>query len=112
MKKVICLILILMFTIIFLCISFAATQDITDPPVPGTGDTTTTDIYDTPPPLSPPTPTPAPEGFNVDNENVPASGELVKTGGIPAELFYAAGGLCIIAAFVISRKKSKESTNS
>lgn len=41
-------------------------------------------------------------------EEVPAApAKLPKTGGIPAEAFYVAGALIIVAALVLSRVKTK-----
>jgi hypothetical protein len=44
----------------------------------------------------------------LDDESV-ARG-LPKTGGIPAEAFYAAGAILIVAALIVSRKKVKTDT--
>lgn len=103
MKKTFCILLILMFAILFSAIGFA---DTIDPNAPGEAQTVSEDMYpvitETPPP-----PPPTPTAFDFPNSNVPASGELAQTGGIPAGAFYAVGGFCIILAFIISRKKGK-----
>lgn len=90
-----------MFTVIFAVISFAATEDMPSAQAPGLGSTVTTTEY---------TPTPSPQSMDIDNGNVPAAGDLVSTGGVPAFVFYGAGGLCIAAALIIPRKKTKESS--
>ena len=44
----------------------------------------------------------------VDEEEIPGGpGTLPKTGGIPAEAFYAAGLLLVVAGLIISMKKAK-----
>jgi len=43
----------------------------------------------------------------VGEQTVPAGSSLPKTGGIPAELFYAAGGMFIVAALVLTFAKKK-----
>lgn len=86
MRKLICLLLIIIFTVIFTTLAFAEGKNVN------------AKMY-------------VPESFDIKNQNVPQSGELVQTGGIPAGLFYGAGGLCIVGALVISRKKSTDSAN-
>ncbi|MGI6669084.1 MAG: LPXTG cell wall anchor domain-containing protein [Acetivibrionales bacterium] len=44
------------------------------------------------------------EVTEIEEEEIPR--DLPKTGGIPAEAFYAVGGLFVIAALVLSRKKA------
>lgn len=101
MKKLICVFLILMFTVIFSITAFAAQEDIPEQPIPETGDTTTVDVYED---------EEVPQSADIVDANVPAAAELVQTGGIPAELFYAGGGLCIVGALFMSKKKTKDAT--
>jgi len=128
LKKFTCLLMAVLFTIAFATIAFAATGDTTDIPdatAPGSADTTTGDTYAT----ATPAPTPpveditdddTPQGadtgktgdtdtIDFEEEPTPQSATLAKTGGIPAEAFYAIGALCIVAALILSRKKSGES---
>lgn len=42
----------------------------------------------------------------IDEETIPQGSSLPKTGGIPAEAFYIGGGLLIVAAVVLARKKA------
>ena len=102
MKKSLFLVLILMFTLIFTVIGFAATDtvDVPDANAPGAAPDTTTDMYPTEDFQDGDTPEGSPiEAF--EEEIVP----LATTGGIPAEIFYVAGGLCILLAIVVSKKK-------
>lgn len=109
MKKVLSLILALSLVMILGTVSFAeGNTDITDPGVPGAPavnvDTAT---YDEPVTII----DEGAAGGSVDggnlNEAVPGGEALPKTGGIPAETFYAAGALIVLAALIISRKKVK-----
>lgn len=125
MKKFTCLLMAVIFTIAFATIAFAAAGDTTDIPdaaAPGSADTTTGDTYGTPtpPPTENITDDDTPQSANTgktgdtdtidfEEELTPQSATLAKTGGIPAEAFYAIGALCIVAALLLSRKKSGES---
>lgn len=83
MKKIVYLLLILIFTLMLSSIALAAPEDVD------------TAMYGS-------------EVMEIDEGNIPLSGELVQTGGIPSGIFYAAGGLCIVTALSLSRKKSKQ----
>lgn len=113
MKKILCFILILSLVMIFGSASFAATggTDIPNNGVPGGAITTETDAY------TAELPNENIAGGSVDttkggalNEVVPGGGVLPKTGGIPAETFYAAGALIVLVALILSRKKVKTSS--
>ena len=115
MKKVLCLILALSVVMILGTVSFAAgNTNITDPAVPGAPavnvDTATYDepvinIIDE---QNAGASTDTSKGGSDLNEAVPGGdAALPKTGGIPAETFYVAGALIVLAALIISRKKVK-----
>ncbi len=44
---------------------------------------------------------------DIGEEEVPKAGSLPDTGGIPAEVFYAAGGLLIVAALILTFARKK-----
>jgi len=46
------------------------------------------------------------EVIDITEEEIPKGDVLPQTGGIPAEVFYAAGALLIMAALVLSVKKA------
>ena len=46
------------------------------------------------------------------DEAVPSGSSLPRTGGVPAEAFYAVGALLIVGALVISKKKPKPASKS
>ena len=111
MKKVLCLILTLSLVMLLGTVSFAATgsTDITEP-VPGAP------VIDVNAATYVELPNETNAGGSVNgstdgsglNEAVPGGdAALPKTGGIPAETFYAAGALIVLAALIISRKKVK-----
>ncbi|MGE5613688.1 MAG: LPXTG cell wall anchor domain-containing protein [Bacillota bacterium] len=110
MKKLIGLLLV--FAMIFIAgsVCFAEPEDdanIPDTEVPGAPlENVDTATYDEPP-------------VEIEEEGVPGGEpdtsaevteikeeELPKTGGVPAEAFYAVGGLFVVAALVLSRKKA------
>ena len=105
MKKKICLLLALLFTLLFTLSAFAATDDINDPLLSTGSGTVTDDQYgeieeefedeDTPE---------APPVIEITDEVLP------QTGGIPAEAFYIIGGLCIVSAILLLVRKEKPST--
>ena len=109
LKKALCLLLALTLTVIFTFASFAAIEDITDDATaPGSALTSTGDMYDEDPPYSPPDGGEEEGEVEIQDLALPASGELEKTGGFPAFVFYIAGGICILAAiFIATRKTSK-----
>ena len=45
-------------------------------------------------------------------EAIPQGSSLPKTGGIPAEAFYAVGAILIVGALIISKKKTKPASKS
>lgn len=102
MKKFFGLFFVLICTVIFTAFSFADTENMPSANAPGMGKTVTSAEYT-------PTPTPTSQTVTINDGNSPASGNLVKTGGIPASFFYGAGGLCIVAALIIPKRKTKES---
>lgn len=111
-KKIISLMLALSLLFMVGSFSFAQTDDIevSDPMVPGapaqsvTGDMYDEEIEDDG----------VPGGasdtsvrlIEIEDEEPPKADALPQTGGIPAGTFYAAGALLIIAALIISVKKS------
>lgn len=124
MKRIICLVLALIFTIAFSSMAFAAGEDIVDENNPAAAPQNVQDemygedAFEIPD-------EPIPEGggdevgvevektasvdqATIEDADTPASGELVQTGGVPAYLFYAAGGVCILAAVILATRKSKE----
>ncbi len=112
MKKTISLILVL--SLVFLIGSFTfATADtdieVTDPALPGspvqtvTGDMYDEEIEDDDLPGGSDS---SANVIDIVDEEPPKAEALPKTGGIPAETFYAAGALLIVAALVISFRKS------
>lgn len=115
MKRFICSILTLTLLMIIGSVSFAATGDVTipDPQVPGaptvnstTYNEQTTVIIDEDTPGG--SVKEATSNSVEIKEEVPAApAKLPKTGGIPAEAFYVAGALIIVAALVLSRVKTK-----
>lgn len=121
MKKAICLLMTLIFTFLFAFMSFAENEVIVDDPTaPGSGQTVIQDMYDEEVPQSPPEDSNDSNDSgdlsvlevtveNIEDSTVPASGELVQTGGIPAYVFYVIGGVCIVAAIVLATRKGKES---
>lgn len=42
---------------------------------------------------------------DIQESEVPASGKLVQTGGIPAYIFFIAGGACILVAVLLALRK-------
>ncbi len=104
MKKLICLLLAIIFTFVFATMAMA-TDDIDDPLAAQSPDTVTTTQYD--------------EIDEFDDDSIPESGSpeieipdevLPQTGGIPAEVFYVVGGICILGAVLLLGRKSKPST--
>lgn len=99
MKKIISLLLAFILVIMAATVSFAAQEDTTipDPGAPGSpARNVDTITYD------------EPDIEIIDSESIPAgssSTSLPKTGGIPAEVFYAAGALIVLAGLVLSIRK-------
>ncbi len=111
MKKIISLILALSLVFMIGSFSFAGTDtDITDPSVPGapaqnvTDDMYVEEIDDNGVPGG--TSDSSTDVIDIKDEEPPKSEALPKTGGIPAEIFYAAGALLIVVALIISLRKS------
>lgn len=105
MKKLMCLILALIFTVLLATMAMATTEEVDDPLVPQSSNTVTTTQYD--------------EINEFDDDPVPESGPpeteitddiLPQTGGIPAEVFYVLGGILILSAVLLLSKKNKPST--
>jgi len=45
------------------------------------------------------------------DDEIPISGQVLpQTGGFPAFVFYIAGGVCILAAIVLTTRTSKENS--
>lgn len=69
-------------------------------------------------PQSPDTVTDAQYGEIIEDDETPESGspeveildeKLPQTGGVPAEVFYVLGGICILSAVLLLSKKNKPS---
>ncbi|NLK86638.1 MAG: LPXTG cell wall anchor domain-containing protein [Clostridiaceae bacterium] len=110
MKKLFCLILTLIMVLTIGSISFADSdlETIDDNEVPeavrnvdtATYDPEITEIEKSDPEVSP--------GLvDIDEEEVPLAPALPNTGGIPAEAFYVAGALFVLAALILALKKNK-----
>lgn len=115
MKKVLCLILALSVVMLLGAVSFAAgTATVPDSAIPG-GQTVDLLTYAKTPVVIPDEQnaggkTNGTTDGSISNEAVPGGdAALPKTGGIPAETFYVAGALIVLAAFIVSRKKVKAS---
>lgn len=94
MKKVAILVLVAIFTIMLAIPSLAA-------PDLGAGVTTTANQYDK-------SNTNSNKDSSLTNfEETAVPKALPKTGGIPAAAFYVVGGICIVSALLLSRKKAK-----
>lgn len=104
MKRILSLLLALTLVIMIGSVSFAAGDGtkITDPEVPGAPVENVNAATYVEPDEAIPT---APVNESVTDEVVPKGDALPKTGGIPAEAFYAAGALFVVAALIISKKK-------
>lgn len=114
MKKLVSLVLIFSIIMIIGSICFAAPEDtnIPDPEVPGaTPENVDSATYEEPPieitdgdvpggPLKT-----SADVTQIEEEEIPK--DLPKTGGIPSEAFYGVGGLFVVAALVLSRKRAK-----
>lgn len=119
MKKITCLVLALIFTLALPTLAFAAGEDIIDENNPVSAPQNVQDEmygedeFDI---LDEPIPEAGVEGkqavteheVTIEDADTPASAQLVQTGGVPAYLFYAAGGVCILAAIILATRKSKE----
>jgi len=105
MKRISFLSLVLLYSLLFTTIVLATTDNIDDPLAPLSPETVTNRQYeefDEPQiPQSPP---------DADEEYY---GKLPQTGGIPAEVFYIAGGICVLsgALLLTGKSKSKVSNN-
>ena len=107
-KNLLFLIMILVFTFSITCISFAAPEDttVTDPNANPNPEIVTDIQYksfeeETVPGGS--SATSGTESVILPEEDIP----LAPTGGVPAEIFYAAGALCVVTGIIISKRKIK-----
>ncbi len=102
MKKLICLLVALVLTFLLTTMALAATDDIDDPLVPQSPATVTAtqygEIFE-----EDPIPESGPPDIEIPDEALP------QTGGIPVEVFYVAGGICILSAVLLIGRKSKPS---
>lgn len=104
MKKMLCLILALLFTFLFTLSAFAATNDIDDSLL-STGAGVVDEQYGN-------------KEEKFDDDDVPEAPPIIEikdealpqTGGIPAEAFYIIGGICIISAILLLVRKERPST--
>ena len=103
MKKILCLLLALLFTLMFTTVVFAATGD-NNPLLPTSPDTVTKTQYGEKTYES---------EFETDfiteisEDEIPQA--LPQTGGIPSEVYYIIGGVCIISAILLLTRKSNPS---
>jgi len=112
MKKILSLILVLIFAFTIAATAYAANDDgtdIPDPQVPAAPpenvlDNTYEELEDEETPAS--TPETSFETIDIGDEEPPKADALPETGGIPAEVFYAIGALFIVAALILFRKKA------
>lgn len=104
MKRALFLSLILLFLLLFTTMVLATTDnDIEDPLAPLSPDIVTNEQYkEFDDPLIPQSPP------DVEEQS---PGKLPQTGGIPAEVFYITGGICILSAILLSTGKSKSSVS-
>lgn len=108
MKKPVSLVLVFLFILVVGGICFAA-PTVPDEAVPGSPVTVDSATYgETPVDIMD-------EGVAGDGsdtsmeiiEDEEVAKDLPKTGGVPSEAFYGVGGLFVVAALVLSRKKAK-----
>lgn len=111
MKKLMSLILVLIFAFTIGTIAYAAEGDIdiTEPKVPAAPvenvlDDTYEDLQDED--IAAGDPDTSFETVDIGEEEPPKADALPDTGGIPAEVFYAIGALFIVAALILFRKKA------
>lgn len=111
MSKLISFLLVLMLVFMTGTAVYAAQDgiDIDDPPVPAAPaenvlDMTYRELHDEAVPTG--DADSSPEIINIAEEEIPKADVLPKTGGIPAEVFYVAGALFIMAALILSVKKA------
>lgn len=111
MKKLISLILVLIFAFTIGTIAYAANDgtDISDPEVPAAPaenvlDNTYEDLEDED--IAAGDPDTSFETLDIEDEEPPKADVLPATGGIPAEVFYAIGALLIVVALILFRKKA------
>lgn len=104
MKKTLCLILALLFTFLFTTMVFAATDDIEDPLTPLSSDIVTDEQYEEIEEELTPEAAPV---IDISDQAVPEA--LPQTGGIPAEVFYIVGGICILSAILLLTRTNKSS---
>jgi LPXTG-motif cell wall-anchored protein len=113
MKKLIGLVLVFSIVFIIGSVCFAAPEDTTipDPEVPGelpenvdlaTYEEPEVEIQEESVPAG--LPDTSSDVVKIEEEEIPKA--LPKTGGIPSEAFYGIGGLFVVAALVLSRKKA------
>jgi LPXTG-motif cell wall-anchored protein len=106
-KRALCLLLALLFTFTFTTMVFAADEKIDDPLLPTSPDIVIEEQYGNIQEFEDdPTPETAPV-VDILEEELPEA--LPQTGGIPAEVFYIIGGICIISAVLLLSRKSKPS---
>jgi LPXTG-motif cell wall-anchored protein len=103
-KKALCPLLALLFTLMFATVVFAATDN-NDPLLSTSPDTVINAQYgEKTDEIDPET------DFTMEimEEEIPQA--LPQTGGVPAEVFYIIGGICIISAILLLSRKSNTST--
>jgi LPXTG-motif cell wall-anchored protein len=111
MKRLISLILIMVFAFAIGTVVYAANDDtdITDSEVPGAPaenvlDNTYEDLEDED--IAAGDPDTSFETVDIEEEEPPKADALPATGGIPAQVFYVIGALFIMAALILFRKKA------
>lgn len=122
LKRLVCLVFALIFALAFTTVALAAGEDIIDQANPGAApQNVQNEMYGEDEIVIPDESIPegsaegaqsmqlTAAGITIEDAVTPASGELVQTGGVPAYVFYIAGGICILAAIVLATRKGKES---
>lgn len=114
MKKVVCLLLSVLLIFVMSVSIFAENKntEINDEQTPGAGLTVESLTYDEPDTIiieneEIPEGTISPGVVEINEQEIPLAPALPDTGGIPAEAFYVAGALIVVAALTLLVKKDK-----
>jgi len=108
MKKFLVLFTVLALVFALATVSYATQPEIEEEQTPASAvyDEPELEVEDEGTPAGTPDTTSQRE-VEVGEEKTPASNKLAETGGVAAEVFYAAGGLFIVAAGVLAFAKKK-----
>ena len=110
MKKLFSLILTLIMVLTISITCFAASEDSANDAIdfPGAARNVSVATYDEES-TDPNNQTISPELIEIEEKEIPAG--LPNTGGIPAEAFYVAGAMFVVAALILALKKNKAGQN-